>query len=121
MTTEDKARFLDACPELLDDVQTIDQTLGREPLRDWNAAWERIADMVHERKAKWKKAEEKRFRDVFTQQDPGAEPVLKDGLDGGYEPDADLRDFDNVPLEEIDADLKKAEDEIMRLLREVTE
>jgi len=28
MTTEDKARFLDACPHLLDDVQAIDQALG---------------------------------------------------------------------------------------------
>jgi type I restriction enzyme M protein len=31
MTVEDKARFLDACPHLLDDVQAIDQALGREP------------------------------------------------------------------------------------------
>ena len=29
MTLEDKARFLDACPHLLDDVQVIDKALGR--------------------------------------------------------------------------------------------
>jgi type I restriction enzyme M protein len=39
MTVEDKARFLDACPHLLDDVQAIDKVLGREPQRDWNAVW----------------------------------------------------------------------------------
>ena len=42
MTAEDKARFLDACPHLLDDVQAIDEALGREPQRDWNAVWARI-------------------------------------------------------------------------------
>jgi type I restriction enzyme M protein len=99
---------------------------------------------------------------------PEAEPVAKGGRDDGYEPDADLRDFENVPLKDdidayferevrphvpdawmdrakdkvgyeinfnrhfykytpprplevIDAELKQAEEEIMRLLREVTE
>ena len=44
MTVEDKARFLDACPHLLDDVQAIDKALGREPQRDWNAVWARIEE-----------------------------------------------------------------------------
>ena len=168
MTVEDKARFLDACPHLLDDVQAIDKALGREPQRDWNAVWSRIEDLLHERKSRWKAPEQKLFRSVFTQKDPEAEPVAKGGRDEGYEPDADLRDFENVPLkddidayferevrphvpdawmdrskdkvgyeinfnrhfykytpprplEEIDAELKQAEEEIMRLLREVTE
>lgn len=168
MTTEDKARFLDALPELLDDVQAIDEALGREPLRDWNAVWARIQNLLHERRSKWKKVEQKHFREVFTRKDPEAEPVLTDGPSGSYEPDPDLRDFENVPLkedidtyfgrevrphvpdawvdrskdkvgyeinfnryfykytpprplEEIDADLKKAEEEILRLLQEVTE
>ena len=43
MTTEDKARFLNACPELLDDVQAIDQAVGRNPETDWNAVWKRIS------------------------------------------------------------------------------
>jgi type I restriction enzyme M protein len=168
MSTEDKARFLDACPNLLDDVQAIDGDLGRESLTDWNEVWGRIQVLLHKRPSKWKKTEEKLFRDVFTQKDPEAEPVLKGGRGEGYEPDSELRDFENVPLkedvdayfgrevrphvpdawmdrtkdkvgyeinfnrhfykytpprplEEIDADLKKAEDEILRLLREVTE
>ncbi len=168
MTVEDKARFLDACPHLLDDVQTIDKALGREPQRDWNAVWARIEDLLHARKSRWKLTEQNLFRSVFTQKDPDAEPVTKSERGDACEPDADLRDFENVPLkedidvyfdrevlphvpdawmdrgkdkigyevnfnrhfykympprplEEIDADLKKAEEEIMRLLREVTE
>jgi len=168
MTLEDKARFLDACPHLLDDVQAIDKAFGREPKGDWNEASGRIEDLLHKRKSRWKATEQKLFRSVFTQKDPEAEPVTKDGRDEGYEPDADLRDFENVPLkedietyferevrphvpdawmdrskdkvgyeinfnrhfyrytpprplEEIDSELKQAEGEIMRLLREVTE
>ena len=168
MTVEDKARFLDACPDLLDDVQAVDKALGRKPMRDWSAAWSRIGVLLHSRKSWWKAAEKKLFRSVFTQKDPGAEPVANGGDKDGFEPDADLRDFENVPLkddiddyferevrphvpdawmdrskdkvgyeinfnrhfyqytpprplEEIDADLKQAEEKIMRLLREVTE
>ena len=168
MTIEDKSRFLDACPYLLDDVQAIDKALGREPSYDWNATWESIADLLHEHQSRWKKTEQRLFRDVFTEKDPQAERVKKDGREDGYEPDTALRDFENVPLkddidayferevaphvpdaymdrdkdkvgyeinfnrhfykytpprplEEIDADLKKAEKTILRLLKEVTE
>jgi len=149
-----------------DDVQAIDEALGREPQRDWNAVWERIQDLLHERRSRWKAPEQKLFRSVFTVKDPEAEPVRQDAR--SYEPDPDLRDFENVPLkediasyferevrphvpdawmdrakdkvgyeinfnrhfykytpprplEEIDAELKQAEEEIMRLLREVTQ
>ena len=168
MTTEDKARFLDACPHLLDDIQGIDEALGRESLRDWNTVWECIQGLLQKRKSKWKKPQEKLFRHVFTQTDPDGEPVAKRGRGGGYEPDSSLRDFENVPLTydideyfvrevmphvsdawmdrskdkvgyeinfnrcfyrytpprslaEIDEELKQAEAQIMRLLREVIE
>jgi len=168
MTTDDKARFLDAYPHLLDDLQAIDKELGREPQRDWNAVWSRIDNLLHARQSRWKKTEQILFRSVFTQKDPEAAPVAKGGRDEGYDPDPDLREFENIPLkddieayferevrphvsnawmdrskdkvgyeinfnrhfykytpprllEEIDMDLKKAEEEILRLLREVTE
>jgi type I restriction enzyme M protein len=182
MTVEDKARFLDACPHLLDDVQAIDKALGRELQRDWNDVWAQIRELLHGRKTRWKATEQKLFRSVFTRKDPEAEPVrlpsktlplpLEEGWGEGatfaYEPDSDLRDFENVPLkddidayferevrphvpdawmdgskdkvgyeinfnrhfyrympprslEEIDAELKHAEEEIIRLLKEVTE
>ncbi|MEK6299850.1 MAG: class I SAM-dependent DNA methyltransferase [Acidobacteriota bacterium] len=167
MTVEDKARFLNACPQLLDDVQAIDKAIGRKPQPNWNHVWRRIEDLLRERKSRWKSPEQKLFRIVFTQKAPEAEPVAKAGHNEGYEPDADLRDFENVPLkddidvyferevlpyvpdawmerskdkvgyeinfnrhfyrytpprplEEIDADLKRAEDEIMQFLKEVT-
>jgi type I restriction enzyme M protein len=167
MTLEDKARFLDAYPHLLDDVQAIDMAVGREPQNGWNEVWGRIEDLVQIRESRWKAAEQRLFRSVFTQKNPDAEPVLKGVRDDGYEPDADLREFENVPLkddidayferevrphvpdawmdrskdkvgyeinfnrhfykytpprrlEDIDADLKRAEEEVMRLLRAVT-
>ena len=168
MTIEDKARFLDACPYLLDDLQAIDKELGREPSYDWNATWKSIAGLLHERQSRWRKVEQNLFRDVFTERDAECEPVRRQGREKGCEPDPRLRDFENVPLkddidayferevtphvpeawmdrdkdkvgyeinfnrhfykytpprplEEIDADLKEAEEKIMRLLREVTE
>lgn len=168
MTTEDKARFLDACPHLLDDVQAIDKSLGRKPEKDWNIVWIRIEGLLHERKSNWKKSEESLFRSVFTVKDPDSKPIVKGSRGKGYEPDPDLRDFENVslkdnieayferevrphvpdawmdrskdkvgyeinfnrhfyrhtpprPLEKIDAELRQAEEEILRLLREVTE
>ncbi|MDD1498564.1 class I SAM-dependent DNA methyltransferase [Agrobacterium sp. CNPSo 3708] len=165
MTVEDKARFLDAAPHLLDDIQIIDQSLGREAQFDWNAVWASVEKLLKKRGSRWKAAEEKLFRTVFTAKDAKGAAVKK-GV--GFEADAELRDFENVPLKEdieayfkrevlphvpdawldrskdkvgyeinfnrhfykftpprklaeIDADLKKAEDEILRLLREVTE
>ena len=167
MTIEEKSRFLDACPHLLDDIQAIDKELGRNPQRDWNVLWARIEDLLRARKSRWKATEQKLFRSVFTHKDPEAEPVRKDDSDAGYEADPDLRDVEIVslkddidayfkrevlphipdawmdrtkdkvgyeinfnrhfyrytqprPLAEIDADLKQAEAEIVRLLQEVT-
>jgi type I restriction enzyme M protein len=101
MTTEDKARFLDAYPDLLDDVQELDKSLGRKPLNDWNATWDRIEDILHNRKSRWKTAEQKLFRSVFTRRNPEAEPVVTGGgRSKSYEPDPVLRDFENVPLKD---------------------
>jgi type I restriction enzyme M protein len=167
MTTDDKARFLDACPHLRGDVQAIDKALGREPRLDWPATWDEIEALLKKRGSRWKATEQKLFRLVFTQRDAKAEPVPAGGRGAGFEADADLRDFENVPLKEdvdayferevkphvadawmdrskdkvgyeinfnryfyvftpprplaeIDSDLKAAEEEILRLLREVT-
>ena len=167
MSIEDKARFLDVCPHLLDDAQAVDKELGREPMLDWNVVWSRIENLLHARQANWKAMEKSLFRHVFTQKDPDGAPVIRGGR-GDPEPDTSLRDFEDVPLkedidayferevrpyvpdawmdrskdkvgfeinfnryfykytpprplEEIDTELKEAEKEIIRLLREVTE
>lgn len=168
MTPEDKVRFLDACPHLLDDLQAIDHELGREPKLNWNLVLDCIDDLLHERGTRWRASERKLFRSVFTQKDPEAAPVLVDSRSGVHEPDPDLRDNENIPLSEevedyferevrphlpeawldrdkdklgyeinfnrhfytytpprplaeIDAELKTVEEEILRLLRAVTE
>ena len=103
MTTEDKARFLDACPELLDDIQAIDKQLGREPLLDWNKVWSQVQTVLRGRNSRWKAAEQKLFRSVFTVRDESAARVLAGSRVGEYEPDSDRRDFENVSLK-IDID-----------------
>jgi type I restriction enzyme M protein len=104
MTTEDKARFLDACPHLLDDVQAIDKAFGRDASLDWPATWEDIEALLKKRGSRWKGTEPKLFRSVFTQRDAKAEPVPAGGRGAAFEADADLRAFENVPLkEDIDA------------------
>lgn len=101
MTTDDKARFLDAFPHLLDDVQAVDKALGRESRLDWQATWDEIEALLKKRGSRWKATEQKLFRSVFTQREAKAEPVPAGGHGSGFEADADLRDFENVPLTEV--------------------
>jgi type I restriction enzyme M protein len=102
MSLEGKERLLNAAPHLLDDVQAIDERLGREPRMDWNETWAEVQELLRSRGCKWKAPEAKLFRDVFTIKDPEAEPVVKSGAGKKveYEPDADLRDFENIPLKQ---------------------
>ena len=103
MTLEDKARFLDACPHLLDDVQAIDKALGREPKRNWNVVWHRIEDLLH-------------ARGSISLEGGRAEPLPQRLHAEGFRsrwrsrrvrarrrstnPITDLRDFENVPLKD---------------------
>ena len=166
ITEERTALFMAQFPALRTDLEAITRSLGREPHFDWNAVAQRVDEILHKRKSPWKAPAMKAFRSTFTEVSLDALPVPRAG--GDLEPDPDLRDFENVPLEEdvdafvqrevrphvpdawmdrtkdkvgfeinfnhnfyvfnpprrlheIDADLKRAEDEILRLLREVTE
>ncbi len=86
ITDEAKEKFLDQCPELLDAVLAIEEALGTEPYYDWNEAWKEIQAIVKEHGG-WTKGakgnqQRKLFRDVFTETDPEAEPVIaKEGKD----------------------------------------
>ena len=162
MTRERKAAFLFEHPDLAEDVRAIQRALGSKPIRDWNAVWARIADLLHKRGADWTKVEQRAFREMATERDPESKPVVAQAP--ALEPDPQLRDFEQVPLldsvdayferevrphvpdawmdrskdrvgyeilfnrhffkytppralEEIDTDLKSAEEEIARLLR----
>ncbi len=101
MNIEDKTRFLDAFPHLLDDIQQIDKELGRKAIIDWNDVEKKIQRILKGNVSKWKAHEWKQFRDVFTQTDPEAKEVLKGKSE--FEADANLRDFENIPLN-IDID-----------------
>jgi type I restriction enzyme M protein len=104
MTLEDKARFLDACPHLLDDAQAIDKALGREPQRDWNAVWSRIDGSAARAQVALEGERAEALPQRLHAKGPEAEPVARSGRDDGHEPIADLRDFENVPLkEDVDA------------------
>lgn len=100
MTATDKARFLDALPHLLDDVQAIDEQLGSESKDDWNAVLRDVQRLLKRRESKWKAPELKLFRDVFTVKESDAKPVKakKKSQWSDFEPDTALRDFENIPL-----------------------
>ena len=102
MTADRKRAFLFDHPDLEDDVRAIQRALGSKPATDWNAVWERIADLLHKRKAAWTKAQRAAFRATFTERDSEAEPVVAQAP--ALEPDPQLRDFENVPLlDDVDA------------------
>ena len=81
---ENKERFLDTCPELLDAVLALEEKLGTEPSFNWNTAWEKVQKIVKtlpDDETGWTAgakgtAQKKLFREVFTEVDPEAEPVI---------------------------------------------
>ena len=110
---------------MLDAIQAIDKTLGREPNDDWNEVQSRIEPVLCEVDAKWRKGEWKLFRDVFAEPQADAKPVidqsrkikrdspgrnygwfpLPDGkTESKYEADTNLRDSENIPLKENEAE-----------------
>lgn len=119
MSLQRKSDFLDAVPHLLDDVQAIDKQLGRSPRTDWNEFDVLMRKLLRQRESKWNKAEQKLFRDVFTEKEAEAEAVVakerkakgelnarvwgwfpaKGGkLERMYEADSKLRNYENVQL-----------------------
>ena len=100
MTGDRKFRFLNACPELLDDLQALDEALGRERRPDWNEVRRQIEAVLADRGARWTKLHREIFRRTFTETDPAAAPVRADGGDSGYEPDPKLRSVEGAPLSE---------------------
>ena len=129
MDVDRKSRFLNAVPHLLDDVQAIDKQLGREPRPNWSDFDQLMQDLLQTRGNKWKKHELKLFREVFTDVEQAAAPVVlktrkasndpharvwgwfpavKGNREEMYEPNGKLRDFENVQLQ----------DEVVRYFRQ---
>lgn len=84
ITDEARERFLNVCPELYDALQAVQDALGREPLLDWNQAWneaQQVFKTLPDDIEAWAKgakgtAQKNIFRDCFTVVDPEAEPVI---------------------------------------------
>lgn len=112
-------------PQLLDAIQAIDKQVGRETHDDWNQVQTQIEAVLEELGTKWKKAEWKLFRDVFAETNPAAKPVIEstrkikkdspgrlygwfplpdEKIEVKYEADSALRDAENIPLKENEAD-----------------
>ncbi len=71
-----KERFLEACPELLDDLRVIEQAIGYELQLDWNKVWSQVRSILGGRKTKWRMPQIKIFREIFTEVDANAMPVI---------------------------------------------
>jgi type I restriction enzyme M protein len=84
ITDEARERFLNTCPELYDALQAVHDTLGSEPLLNWNDTWDNVQQVFKdlpndvEGWAKGAKgsAQKKIFRDCFTVVDSEAAPVI---------------------------------------------
>lgn len=84
ITDEARERFLDACPELFDALQAVQDELGSQSIMDWNEAWsavQRVFRSLPDDVEVWAKgakgsAQKKIFRDCFTVVDPDAAPVV---------------------------------------------
>ena len=84
ITDEARERFLNTCPELYDALQAVQDTLGSEPLLDWNNTWDTVQQVfktLPDDVEGWTKgakgtAQKKIFRDCFTVVDPEAVPVI---------------------------------------------
>jgi len=81
ITDEARENFLNACPELLDAVEAIEDELGTEPQLDWNATWTDVQRIVKDCDTGWDSGakgpkQKKLFRDCFTETDPKAERVI---------------------------------------------
>ncbi|WP_419571503.1 type I restriction-modification system subunit M [Rheinheimera sp.] len=84
ITDEARERFLNTCPELYDALQAVQDTLGSEPLLDWNETWDTVQQVfknLPDDVESWAKgakgtAQKKIFRDCFTLVDPEAAPVI---------------------------------------------
>lgn len=80
-TQEAKEQFLDACPDLLDAVLEMAEHFGPETHDDWNTIWVEAQRIVKESNNEWAKgakgtAQKKLFREVFTETDLDAKPVI---------------------------------------------
>ncbi|MFM2432429.1 MAG: type restriction enzyme protein, partial [Cyanobacteriota bacterium] len=112
VTVERVERFnLTAAVGLRPIVDLLQSQFGDKRHLDWNQVRDRFEKALKKQEIKLKATDWKAIRDGFTERDEAAEPVIlkktKDAV--VYEPDAELRDTENVPLKEEIADYVERE------------
>lgn len=106
ITNKAKEAFLNACPELYEVAETVEEILGTKPYFDWNDAWVNIQRIVGDCEIGWNSGakgarQKKLFRDCFTEPYPEAEAVIdKRGNFAGRVCEEDF------PSQKIDGDFK---------------
>jgi len=132
------ARLRAACKEAKEEpvvkiVERVATKLGAGPHQDYNGVWEAILTDADKHDVKMTGKREKLFRESVCQRDEKAEPVIKqrsvaeltpdfdleearlhgdfyiEGKFFVYEPDAELRDYENVPFDQDIDDYFKRE------------
>lgn len=80
----------------------LESFFGMEPQVDFNEARRQFEEYLKEQDIKTKGRELQVIYAAFTERDENAAPVVKRLVDGQpiYEPDPELRDYENVPLKE---------------------
>jgi len=77
---------------------------------DWNYVFETVKNAFKEADCSWSEPQKKVFKEIFTEVAPEVEPVIKKKTKSSieYEPDSQLRDYENIPLNEsIDQYIKR--------------
>ena len=102
ITEARQAEFLAIFPDRGPDLNALEREFGRKPQTNWNEVARRRDTLLRNRKSQWTTPERKAFVQVFGIRDAIADPIVRFSSKERteFEPDADLRDFENVPLKE---------------------
>jgi len=95
--------FWKAQLELMNEATKLMNAIGAEQFDDFNTFSVLFADTIKNKKLKLDKKAQKAVLNAITWKNEDAEPVIKKTEKDGtivYEPDPDLRDNENVPLDE---------------------
>ena len=81
IASEAREMFLNACPELFDAVEAVEEEMGTDPHLDWNTTWTEIQRIVKDCEIGWASGsdgtkQKNFFRDCFTATDSKAERVI---------------------------------------------
>ena len=105
MTEENRFAFVERFPHLHRAIEKLAECFVDEAHDDWNEVWARCQKQLKGTLPAWSAPEKKAFREAFTVSHPDAAPVIKNNRDPHpFEPDANLRDAENVPLGESISD-----------------